>query len=299
MKNETKNRLPKLLIVGSARHGKDTFAEMLRDRFGLKFISSSQAAADIFIYDELKEKYGYTSSEQCFEDRVNHRQEWYELICDYNKDNRARLAKDILNNADCYVGMRDKEEIDECMSQGLFDLIIWIDASDRHPLEDSGSFNIDISCADIVIYNNGTLEEFESKVIRIGKVLMGKEPMLKIEEINEAGGFLELLKSKMPYEDGWVEIDLYNFADEVKLHGWPEVGVGGERDILDLENHEIINLNDHGMTIICGGDWQEPHKVELRYDGISVHVVSYGPCEYDDGLSEDDILRILGLPVPN
>ena len=289
--------IPKLLILGNARHGKDTFAEILRDRFGLKFISSSQAAADIFIYDELKEKYGYKTSEECFEDRMNHRQEWYEMICDYNKDNRARLAKGILENADCYVGMRDRDEIDECMSQGLFDLIIWVDASDRLDLEDSGSFNIDISCADMVIYNNGTLEEFESKVKRIGKVLMGKEPMLTIEEINEDGGFLELFKSTMPYEDGCLETDLYNFTDEVKIHGWPDIGVGDERDSLDLENHEIINLNDHGMTIICGGDWQKPHKVELRYDGTSVHVVSYEQCEYDDGLSEDDILVILGLPI--
>src|SRR5690606_30083610 len=105
--NKEIKHLPKLLVVGHMRHGKDTFAEILRDHYGLKFESSSQAAADIFIYEALKDKYGYKTSEECFEDRVNHRQEWYEMICEYNIEDRARLAKGILERADCYVGMRD------------------------------------------------------------------------------------------------------------------------------------------------------------------------------------------------
>jgi hypothetical protein len=164
-------KFPSLLIIGHARHAKDTMAEILGENFGLKFQSSSQAAADIFIYDELKTKYGYKNSIECFEDRVNHRQEWYEMICDYNKDDKARLAKGILELTDCYVGMRDRGEIEECINQELFDLIIWVDASDRLPLEDASSFNIDKSCADVIIDNNGTYEEFVQRVIRFGKIL--------------------------------------------------------------------------------------------------------------------------------
>jgi len=141
-----KNKLPKLLILGHGRHGKDTFAEILRDEFSLMFESSSQAAADIFIYDVLKDKYKYKTSEECYEDRSNHRAEWYNLIRDYNNEDRAKLAKGILGRADCYVGMRDRGEIDECMKQELFDLIVWVDASERLPLEPADSFNIDKSC---------------------------------------------------------------------------------------------------------------------------------------------------------
>lgn len=160
------------LIIGSARHGKDSFAELLADEFGFTFKSSSQAAADIFIYDRLKDLYGYTTPEQCFEDRVNHRAEWYDLICDYNKDDKTRLAKEIISVTDCYVGMRDRAEIESCKQQGLFDLIIWVDASKRLPAEDSSSFNIDSSCADIIMENNGTFEEFKDRVLRIGKVIL-------------------------------------------------------------------------------------------------------------------------------
>jgi hypothetical protein len=68
--------------------------------------------------------------------------------------------------------MRDREEIKECINQGLFDLIIWVDASERLPLEGSTSFNIDKEDADIIIDNNGAYEEFETRVIRLGEVLI-------------------------------------------------------------------------------------------------------------------------------
>lgn len=177
-KTTNNHGLPKLLIVGSMRHGKDTFAEILRDKFGYKFESSSEAASRIFIYDKLKDKYGYKTPDECFKDRVNHRAEWYDMICEYNKGNRARLATEILKEADCYVGMRDVEEINECMRQELFDIIIWVDASERLPNEPSDSFNIDKSVAHLIVTNNGTLEEFEKKVIDIGEIMLGLKPVL-------------------------------------------------------------------------------------------------------------------------
>lgn len=171
MKNKRKTSLPKLLIIGAARWGKDTMAEILEEEFGYLFKSSSLAASEIFIYDELKKKYNYKTPEECFEDRVNHRAEWYNMICDYNKDDKAKLAKEILEQADCYVGMRDKYEVDECINQKIFDLIIWVDASERLPLEGSESFKIDKSYADIIVNNNDTLEAFKKRVVNLGKAL--------------------------------------------------------------------------------------------------------------------------------
>jgi hypothetical protein len=68
--------------------------------------------------------------------------------------------------------MRDRDEIEECLRQEIFDLVIWVDASERLPEEDASSFNIDKSCADIIIENNGTFEEFKAKVSRLGKTLL-------------------------------------------------------------------------------------------------------------------------------
>lgn len=174
-KNNKVGSFSKVLVLGHMRHGKDTFAEILRDRMGLKFQSSSQAAADIFIYDELKDKYGYATPEECFEDRVNHRAEWFNMITDYNSVDRSRLAKEILNINDCYVGMRNRLEIEGCVKEGIFDLIVWVDASERLPLEDSDSFDIDKSCADIIIENNGSLKSFTRKVLKLGELLIKSE----------------------------------------------------------------------------------------------------------------------------
>lgn len=160
-------RKPKFLIIGSARHGKDTMAEILSEKYGLTFQSSSVRAAEIFLFSALKDKYGYKTFQECFEDRVNHRAEWKSLISDYNSIDRARLAKDILATSDIYVGMRDSDEIAECKNQHLFDLIIYVDASERLPMEGNDSNGISKDDADIIIENNGSLPEFVDKVYRL------------------------------------------------------------------------------------------------------------------------------------
>jgi dephospho-CoA kinase len=165
------SKFPTILIIGHGRHGKDTVAEYFADTFDMTYKSSSQAAAEIFIYDELKDSYGYKNFNECYEDRVNRRSEWYQMITKYNSGDRAKLAKGILVNNQCYVGMRDRDEITECIRQGIFDIIIWVDASKRYPQESSDSFNIDVSCADFIIDNNGTLDELEEKLFRIGGIL--------------------------------------------------------------------------------------------------------------------------------
>lgn len=159
----------KLLILGYKRSGKDTMAEYLRDNFGMKFTSSSMAACEIFLFDALAPKYGYKTIEECFNDRHHHRPEWYQLIRDYNKDDRARLARAILEKTGCYVGMRDREEL--AGSKALFDLVVWVDANKRVGVENSDSCNLTKEDADIIIDNNGTQEEFFVKLQKLGHLL--------------------------------------------------------------------------------------------------------------------------------
>lgn len=160
----------KLLILGHARHGKDTVAEMLQDLYGITFKSSSMAAAEIFIYDALKDKYGYNTFEDCYNDRTNRRKEWHDLICDYNKDDKAMLAKAILKTNDCYVGMRSDAEINECKAQGLFDLIIGV-YNPNKPLEPAESFDIDLwQQCDLVIPNSGTKDDLLKRIWTLGSM---------------------------------------------------------------------------------------------------------------------------------
>lgn len=152
--------MKKILILGNARHGKDTVAEILRDKYGYKFDSSSHFVAK----EVLWENWGcavYDTFEEMFEDRVNHRVLWMQMISAYNTPDKTKTASTMISRGlDLYVGMRRQDELDACRDAEIFDKVIWVDASDRKPPEE-GSMDITMKSAmpDIVIDNNGTLEQ--------------------------------------------------------------------------------------------------------------------------------------------
>lgn len=172
----------KLLIIGHGRHGKDTVAAILKEEFGLTHLASSEASSTIFVFDALKEKYGYLTVEECFNDRANHRAEWYDLICNYNKFDQARLAKEIVRRANVYVGMRSSTEFNECVKQSVFDVVLGV-IDPRKPLEDPKSMDIDVEkYSDIIITNDGTLEDLRSKVIEsYNEILQKRKTPLEIK----------------------------------------------------------------------------------------------------------------------
>ena len=156
----------KLLVIGYARHGKDTVCELLCEHGGLSFASSSEFVGRKAVLPALSSKYGYETYQQCYEDRVNHRSEWYDLIREYNKDDGARVARELLSEYDIYCGMRAEEEL--AASRHLFDLIIWVDASTRIGKdESSASCTVSRSDADIIIENNAGLADLDRKVKRL------------------------------------------------------------------------------------------------------------------------------------
>jgi hypothetical protein len=152
--------LPKLIVIGYGRHGKDTFCEIARDLYNFNFISSSSFCAENLIYPELKEKYGYETIEDCYNDRHNHRSEWFDLIAKYNETDNSALGREILSKHDIYCGLRRKEELESILLKDICDYVIWIDASDRLPPEDESSCTVTPDMADITIYNNDTYENF-------------------------------------------------------------------------------------------------------------------------------------------
>lgn len=152
----------KFLILGHGRHGKDTAAHMLMNITGGFFLSSSDAANHHAVYPRLKEKYGYESEQECFEDRVNHREEWRDLILAYNTPDRTRLAREIIRHADCYVGMRSLEEFNACVRKRMFDHVLWIDRSAHLP--DDPSMEIPYDDRMYLINNNGSVEDMREEI---------------------------------------------------------------------------------------------------------------------------------------
>lgn len=164
LENPTPKR-KKLLILGFARHGKDTVAEILRDQHGFSFRSSSYFLAELVCRPYLAERgVTYDSLEACYEDRVNYRAEWHDAIATWNAEDPALLSKEILKVADIYVGMRSIREYEA--AKQLYDDVWWVDATDRGlPPEDQSSMNLMFIPGEMRrIDNNGTLEDLRRTV---------------------------------------------------------------------------------------------------------------------------------------
>lgn len=155
----------KILIIGYARHGKDSVCEILRDRFGYRFVSSSYFAAEKVVFPALAEQYGYATVEEAYADRSNHRAEWFNLIAEYNAEDLTRLAREMLVEHDIYCGMRNREELLACQEQGVFDYYIWVDATERGlPAEDESSCTVMQQDTQYTVTNNGTVETLVTDV---------------------------------------------------------------------------------------------------------------------------------------
>jgi dephospho-CoA kinase len=152
----------KLLVIGHARHGKDTVCEILRDKYGFSFKSSSEFCAEKVVFPQLAEKYGYSTVAECFEDRVNHREEWFNIIREYNTPDKGRLGREIFSQYDIYCGLRNVEEA--MALHRIYDVVAWVDAKLRQPLESETSITLNSDHADYVIDNNGTLGDLEAEV---------------------------------------------------------------------------------------------------------------------------------------
>ena len=151
----------KLLIIGHARHGKDTLAEKIRDHAGFKFTSSS-----VFVGQEcIWPTWGagcYDHFDDMFADRVNHRKTWADLISAYNTPDKTKTARTMFERGyDMYVGMRRRDELEACRKVGLFDHIIWVDASGRLPLEGGDSMELTAADADTCLDNSGPIENMD------------------------------------------------------------------------------------------------------------------------------------------
>ena len=156
-------RRPRLLILGYARHGKDSVAEMLHRKHGFRFISSSEFVGREIIWEQWGQ-FRYPDFESMFEDRVSWRELWMQMISAYNTPDKTRTARTMLERGyDLYVGMRRMDELEA--SRDLFDHIIWVDRSQHLPPE-TGSMDITERNAqwDYKIDNNGTLEDLERNV---------------------------------------------------------------------------------------------------------------------------------------
>lgn len=213
---ENPNGLPRLMIMGHGRHGKDTVCELLEEMYGFRWVSSSWKCAEKVIgsilqddnvakefldslqedkraemiqqrqtyWDEWNRYYSTTRVsgppmgfvDWLFESRASYRELWYLGIKWYNMEDPTKLCREIMSEADVYCGIRDARELTAIKNSGLLDTVIWVDASRRLPPEDASSISIQPWHADVHLDNNGTLPQLRTAVMQLMWGEHGLEP---------------------------------------------------------------------------------------------------------------------------
>lgn len=159
------------MLMGYARHGKDTVLDILRQK-GFTAINSSEYANEHAVFPYLAPLYGYKTLEECYADRVNHRAEWMQLINAYNTPNLSRMSKGIFSECHIYAGIRNADEFKAARKEALFDWAIWVDASERLPPEGKDSCTVVPTMANLIINNNGPINNLRYEVDRIMSLIL-------------------------------------------------------------------------------------------------------------------------------
>jgi hypothetical protein len=155
----------KLLVIGHARHGKDTVCEELVNRLSYSYVSSSLWAAHRFIFYRFQREFPgkYPNPYAAWLDRDNHRPLWHDWIREYNDPDLARMAGEIWSEHHIYCGLRNLEEYLAIKAKLKPTHIVWVDARSRLPLEPVSSFQLEPVHATYYFDNNGSLDDFEQE----------------------------------------------------------------------------------------------------------------------------------------
>lgn len=160
----------KIIVVGDSQHGKDTVGRFIEKHSDLKCTASSEVALEIFLFDILSAKYGYKTIQEAYENRHKNRKEWFEAIQKYNKEDKTRLAREVLERGNVYLGMRDPQELQACIEQDVVDWVLGV-FDPRKPRETHSKIVDVFEMSDYLIINNQGLEELEQSVIEFLKYI--------------------------------------------------------------------------------------------------------------------------------
>lgn len=153
----------KIAICGPGRAGKDEAAHWFNANTSLRYFGFSTSMA---ITPHAAKHLGI-SEEEAFARRHRDRELWYELGNNLRQNDKAFLARQTFEHGDIAVGIRDREELQTIIDEGLVDLAIWIDRD--VPADPTLKYGPE-SC-DIIVQNRSCISEFHTKLNRLAACL--------------------------------------------------------------------------------------------------------------------------------
>lgn len=171
----TENGIPTLAVLGMGRAGKDTAAKYLCGRVpGMVYAGSSSNRLCRFVAHAAG-----LGEEQAFAERHQHREFWKEMGHALRDTDLTMLARITLGWGDLAIGLRGREELHGCYSEGVIDYALWID-NPRVPADPTVEFTA--GDCDLMIPNWGSFCEFYRKLDRFLQLLRyGAFPNAKVK----------------------------------------------------------------------------------------------------------------------
>jgi len=119
--------LPKILIVGPGRCGKDSLGDFIHKNSKHTYAGSTSKFLAKYVAQQFQ-----ISTEQAYELRHQHREQWFEIGNSIRENDHGLLQKEALAVGNVVAGIRDFREIAWACYNEIYDHIIWID-SDVEP----------------------------------------------------------------------------------------------------------------------------------------------------------------------
>lgn len=166
----------KLAIVGHGRSGKDTAAEWFRDHTPLAYtMSTSRILLPLVVsrlyfidIDSCTEENYPDLFEKEWDRRHDFREFWFDTGIWARRFDPAFLARAaVARGQDIVVGIRDGAEIRTTRSEGLVDLVLWIDRD----VPPDPTLTYGVEEADVVIPNRWGLDAFHGRLRRLARSL--------------------------------------------------------------------------------------------------------------------------------
>lgn len=181
--------LPKILICGEGRSGKDTACEYLAKITTLRNAGTTSKYLCKYVAEKLglSEEEAYARRHESDEMRTV----WYNYGNELRLNGPSTLARIALANGEISGGIRDYDEAIACKKENVADILIWI-KNPRVPKDPTMKFGEE-QC-DITILNSGTLQEFYDRLRRFA--IFANLPLherikknrFKYVKVNELGG---------------------------------------------------------------------------------------------------------------
>jgi len=149
----------KLAISGPGQAGKGTVSQYISDNWGIRYQQSTSEAAAAVVFRDITKQ--YSTVEECWADRANHREEWGQIIADFNQPDGIGLYRQMAGQNDIFDGIRRRAELQKCKEVGLVDKVVWLNRPNI-PLDASLDYGDEE--ADYIVDNSTTIEDLYSRL---------------------------------------------------------------------------------------------------------------------------------------